>query len=160
MHTSDYFYVAVQYLYCHQVISGYSDNTFRPYNFTTRGQFSKIIVGAENWPIDTHGGPHFTDVLPGSTFYNYIETAYNKGVISGYADRTFRWGNNITRFQICKIVVTAERWAIDTTGGPHFTDVPPSNIFYGLVETAYNHHIIWDTPTTHSAEATLPQEAS
>ena len=59
---SDYFYTAVSYLSCAGVVSGYSDGTFRPYNNTTRGQLSKIIVIAEQWPIDTTGGPHFTDV--------------------------------------------------------------------------------------------------
>ena len=44
---SDYFYVPVQYLYCHGAISGYADNTFRPSNNTTRGQVSKIVVLAE-----------------------------------------------------------------------------------------------------------------
>src|SRR5262249_47373871 len=39
-----YFYVPVQYLYCHGVISGYSDGTFRPYNNTTRSQMVKILV--------------------------------------------------------------------------------------------------------------------
>ena len=62
VHPSDYFYVAVRSLYCRGVISGYGDNTFRPYNYTTRGQLSKIIVLAEDWPIDSTGGPHFTDV--------------------------------------------------------------------------------------------------
>src|SRR5206468_2086522 len=42
--TTEYFYEAVSYLYCAGDISGYSDSTFRPYNITTRGQLSKIIV--------------------------------------------------------------------------------------------------------------------
>ena len=41
------------------------------------------------------------------TFYGYIETAYNRGIISGYADGTFRPGNNATRGQISKIVYNA-----------------------------------------------------
>ena len=51
----------------------------------------------------------------------------------GYADGTFRWGNNVTRGQLCKIVVLAEGWAIDTTGGPHFSDVPPTARHWWLV---------------------------
>src|SRR5207247_2663610 len=82
VHPDDYFYEAVRYLYCNGVISGYPDNTFRPYNNATRGQLSKIIVLAEGWPIDTTGGPHFTDVPETHTFYEYIETAYNRGIIS------------------------------------------------------------------------------
>ncbi len=139
---SDYFYEAVHYLFCNGVISGYGDGTFRPYNNTKRGQLSKIIVLAEGWPIDTSGGPHFTDVPDGSTFYDYIETAYNHTVINGYQDGTFRPDNNITRAQLSKIIVLAQGWPTDTTGGPHFSDVSESNPFYGYIETAFNHGII------------------
>ena len=52
---------------------------------------------ARAWTIDTQGGPHFTDVPQSDTFYGFIETALNKGVISGYADHTFRPGNSATR---------------------------------------------------------------
>lgn len=142
VHSTDYFYQSVQYLYCEGAISGYSDNTFRPYNNTTRGQLSKIVVLAEGWSIDTTGGPHFTDVPATNPFYTFIETAYNHHIISGYADGTFRWGNNVTRAQLSKIVVSAEGWAINTTGGPHFTDVPQTDPFYSYIETAYNHAII------------------
>ena len=64
----DYFYDAVTYLSNHNVISGYSDGTFRPYNNATRGQLSKIVVLAENWPINTAGGPHFSDVQTSNRF--------------------------------------------------------------------------------------------
>ena len=142
MQPADYFYAAVGRLYCAGVISGYGDNTFRPYNNTTRGQLSKIVVLAEGWALNTQGGPHFTDVPASNAFYPFVETAYNRTVISGYGDGTFRWGANVTRGQLSKIVVLAEGWAIDTAGGPHFTDVPASNTFYSYIETAYNHAII------------------
>ncbi len=139
---NDYFYEAVRYLYCAGVVSGYADGTFRPYNNTTRAQLSKIVALAEGWPIDTTGGPHFTDVPISHTFYDYIETAYNHSIITGYQDGTFRPDNNVTRAQLSKIIVQAQQWPIDTTGGPHFTDVAVGNPFYGFIETAYNHGII------------------
>ena len=142
VHPTDYFYAAVQYLAAHGVIAGYADCTFRPYTATTRGQLAKIIVGAEGWTLDASGGPHFRDVPTTNPFYAFVETAYHHGVISGYSDGTFRWGANVTRGQLSKIVVMAADWAIDTSGGPHFRDVPPSNPFYGFVETAYHHNII------------------
>ncbi len=138
----DYFYEAVRYLYCMGAVSGYGDGTFRPYNVTTRAQLTKIIVLAEGWPIDTKGGPHFTDVPSSNPFYDYIETAYNHAIITGYQDGTFRPDNSVTRAQLSKIIVNAQGWPIDATGGPHFTDVPSSNPFYGFIETAYNHAII------------------
>ena len=139
---TDYFYQPVQELYCRGAISGYGDNTFRPYNNTTRGQLSKIIVLARGWPINTTGGPHFSDVPLDNPFYSFIETAYNMGVISGYGDGTFRWGNNITRGQLSKVIVLAEGWPINTSGGPHFSDVLPGDTFYSFIETAFNKGVI------------------
>jgi hypothetical protein len=138
----DFFYTAVRYLACRGAISGYSDGTFRPYNDTTRGQVSKIVVLAESFPLNTAGGPHFTDVDPANPFYPFIETAYNRALVSGYSDGTFRWGANVTRGQLSKIVVQAEGWPIDLTGAPHFSDVGTSNPFYAFIETAYNSGII------------------
>src|SRR5213079_2589610 len=102
----------------------YADNTFRPANDTTRAQLCKIVVLAEGWPLDTSGGPHFSDVPTDNPFYEYIETAYNRGAISGYDDHTFRPGSGVTRGQLCKVVVLAQGWAVTTAGGPHFSDVP------------------------------------
>src|SRR5262249_3933570 len=102
----------------------------------------KIVVFAEGWPIDTTGGPHFSDVPPTHPFYSYIETAYNRGIISGYSDGMFHPNDSTTRAQLCKIIVLAEGWPIDTTGGPHFADVPASHPFHGYIETAYHHEII------------------
>jgi hypothetical protein len=142
VHGTDYFYEPVRYLYCAGAISGYADGTFRPYNNTTRGQLSKIIVLAQGWPIDTTGGPHFSDVAPGSTFYSYVETAYNHGIISGYSDGTFQPGNNVTRGQLSKIVVLAMGWPLVTATTPTFSDVPAGSPFFAYVETAYCHQII------------------
>ena len=71
VHTTDYFYVPVQYLYCHGVISGYADHTFRPYVATTRSQMVKIVVLGFGLPIVTPpaGGYTFADVQPDFEFY-------------------------------------------------------------------------------------------
>jgi hypothetical protein len=139
---ADYFYTPVQYLTCHGAISGYSDGTFRPGANTTRGQLAKIIVLAENWSLVRPASAHFTDVPATSPFYPYVETAYAHGIISGYGDGSFRPGANVTRGQLSKIIVLAQGWATTTTGGPHFTDIAPTNPFYGVIETAYAHGII------------------
>ena len=86
--------------------------------------------------------PHFSDVPTTNTFYCYIETAYAQGIISGYADGTFKPGNNVTRGQLSKIVVGAMSWQLDCPAQPHFSDVPTTNTFYCYIETAYEHGII------------------
>jgi len=146
VHPSDYFYEPVRYLYCRGVVSGYGDGTFRPYNLTTRGQLCKIVVLAEGWPLYTPPTPTFRDVPTGHTFYSYVETAYDHRIISGYGCGTacleFRPENNITRAQLCKIVVLADGWAIYTPTSPTLWDVPDTHPFYNYIETAYAHGII------------------
>lgn len=130
------------YLWNQGVISGYSDNTFRPYDTATRAQMCKIIVVALKWPLNTTSGPHFSDVPKSDMFYGYIETAYNQGVITGYGDGTFHPNGSVTRGQLCQIVVKAMGWATNVINGPHFKDVLSTDAFYGAVETAFNHGVI------------------
>jgi hypothetical protein len=140
--SEDYCYDFAYNMGIQGIASGYSDGTFRPSNYTTRGQVSKMMVLAAGWPIDTSGGPHFTDVPVGSTFYDYVETAFKHHVFNGYDDGTFKPGDNLTRSQAMKILVRTMEWPIDTFGGPHFTDVPVGSTFYDYIETAYRHNVI------------------
>lgn len=139
---SDYFYDAVRYLYCNGAISGYGDNTYRPSNNVTRAQLTKIVVLANGWPVDTEGGPHFLDVPESNPFYTYVETAYRNLAVTGYSDRTFRPGNNITREQLCKVISLAEGWPLSWPPAASFRDVAVGSPFFTYVETAYCHGIV------------------
>ena len=89
---------------------------FRPNANITRGQLSKIVSEAAGYS-DTPGPQQFEDVLPGSTFYDWIWRLADRGIMSGYPcggpgepcnppdNRPyFRPGNNATRGQASKIV--------------------------------------------------------
>jgi hypothetical protein len=84
---------------------------YRPGNNVTRGQLTKIVVGAAQqvagWTLLTPATPTFGDVPAGNPFYSYIETAVCHGVLNGYSDGTFRPNNSATRGQIAKIVYNA-----------------------------------------------------
>jgi hypothetical protein len=139
---TDYFYEPVRRMVCRRVISGYPDNTFRPYANATRGQLTKIVVLGFNMSIYMPATPTFSDVAPDHPFYGYVETAAHEGLVSGYPDGTFRPFNNVTRGQLTKIVVEAAGWLPYTPPAATFSDVPPSHPFYVYIETAYQHHII------------------
>jgi uncharacterized protein YkwD len=142
VHTGDYFYDAVQYLYCAGAVGGYADGTFRPGNNTTRGQLSKILVIAMGWPLVNPPAPSFLDVPPGSTFYIYIETARAHGVLGGYEDGTFRPNAGITRGQLSKAVVLARGWPLQNPPSPTFIDVPAGSAFYTYIQTAVAHGVV------------------
>ncbi|MDQ3927641.1 MAG: S-layer homology domain-containing protein, partial [Chloroflexota bacterium] len=128
--SSDHYYEGVRYLYCAGAISGYSDNTFRPGNPTTRGQVSKIIVLAKGWSLNNPASASFWDVPRGSTYYTYVETAKARGVINGYSDGSFRLNDNVSRGQLAKIVATAQGWTLLDPATPSFADVPRGSTFY------------------------------
>ena len=153
---NDWFYGYVEYLYCHGIVNGYNTNPpcntgipcFKPENNTTRGQMAKIVVRAFNFTINVTGGPHFPDVAPGSTFYDYIETAYNLGLVQGYPDGTYGPNNNVTRGQLAKIIVNAAiiadpgHWTLEDPPANTFEDVPVGSTFFQHVETAASHHLV------------------
>jgi hypothetical protein len=58
------------------------------------------------WQINTSGGPHFSDVPPEQPFYAYIETAYNRQIVTGYGS-SFLPGNDTTRGQFAKMLSQA-----------------------------------------------------
>jgi hypothetical protein len=147
VHPADYFYMPVQYLSCQGIVSGYGDGSFRPYANTTRGQLAKIVVRAQGWPLVTPpSGPTFGDVPASHPFYAVVETAYAHGIIAGYTCGPgclqFHPGAAVTRAQLTKIVVLAQGWTLTAPAQPTFRDVPASDPFYRVIETAYDHGIV------------------
>jgi len=157
VHANDWFYQYVQYMFCSNVINGYHTSPpcsqpgttcFKPNNTTTRGQLTKIVVRAFAISIDTHGGPHFRDVQPGSTFYDYVETGYNLGLWGGYADGNFKPGNTVNRGQITKMVVNAailvdpSHWTLANPPTNTFQDVRVGSTFFRYIETAASHGVV------------------
>jgi hypothetical protein len=91
---------------------------FRPFYNATRGQLAKIVSNAAGFS-DTPPDQIFTDVLPESGFYLWIQRLASRGIMGGYQcggvgepcddqERPyFRSYNNVTRGQTSKIVAGA-----------------------------------------------------
>ena len=80
---------------------------YRPSLAVRRDQLAKIVVGAAGWPLINPPTGRFSDVTPGSTFYRWVETAAQQGILSGYSDGTFRPAHSALRGQIAKLVYGA-----------------------------------------------------
>lgn len=137
-----YFYDPVLWLACRGNVSGYADGSYNPYGPTTRAQLTKIVVGVYGWPLLNPTTAHFSDVPRNSTFYPYIETAYARGIISGYSDGTFQPSAAVSRGAISKIVILAAGWTVQNPASDHFGDVPSGTTFYSAIETAAAHGIL------------------
>lgn len=133
-------------------VEGYPGPTFAPDNLVTRGQFCKILVKGFEWTIPYPLGHHFQDVPPGSTFYDYVETAYGRNLITGYPCGGsgepciapnylpyFRLGNNVTRSQMAKMTSQAANFSDTAPGSATFSDVPVGSTFFPYVERLVKH---------------------
>ena len=76
------------------VVDGYSDGDFRPDDVLTRGAAAKIICNLILGPTTASAlaasTAPFKDVPVTNTFAGYITYCSQQGIISGYADGTFR----------------------------------------------------------------------
>jgi hypothetical protein len=165
------FYPYVEASYAAGVITGYpcggpgepcdpqNRPYFRPDNWVTRGQISKMaaIAFGFNEPVS---GQTFTDVPPTHTFYQYIERMARRGIIGGYSQPSqcptgvpcFRPSDNVTRGQACKIVDGArQQAALTPTTTPTSTPVPPSPTNTPVVPT--------NTPEAATPTATVTMVA-
>jgi hypothetical protein len=118
---------------------------FLPGNLITRQQLGKVIALGATVPANLQGAPHFADVPPNNTFYQFIEYAYNAGILSGYqcggpgeaCDNQhrpyYRPMNNVTRGQISKMVAEAFEFN-EPVEGQTFEDVPTDDTFYPYIE--------------------------
>ena len=157
--TGNTFYVAIHYLNCRGVVNGLDATHYGPAGTSTRGQFAKVVVLGFGTPLYTpSGGQDFVDVSPSYFAYVYIESGYHAGILSGFDPATctahglgtpcYLPNLPITRAQLTKLVVNAGGYTLITPQGGQqdFIDVPPSNVFYVSIETAYHNGIVHGYP--------------
>lgn len=153
---SSTFYSYVRCLACRGVMSGYPCGSmdepcpgtyFRPNVPNTRGQFAKIVSMSAGFNEDP-GGQIYSDVPPGSTYYQYINRLTRRGIVSGYPcphapddvctpgyPTVFRPNDAITRGQTAKVVANAAE-VIDPIASTQetYADVAASSTFWVFIE--------------------------
>ncbi|MGE7916289.1 S-layer homology domain-containing protein [Lysinibacillus xylanilyticus] len=80
----------------------------------------------------------FTDIDQYSSHYDNILKLYSQGAISGYADKTFRPNQNVTRGQAAKMLATVLNLDLKNVQDPYFKDVPQSSEYYKYVAALQN----------------------
>ncbi len=87
------------------VIDGYDDGTFRPDDAITRAEFTKLIVYMLGFKDLEYQSYSFSDVSSSHWAANYIQTAYDRGIIAGFEDGTFGPDQQVTYEQALTMVV-------------------------------------------------------
>ncbi|WP_340016878.1 S-layer homology domain-containing protein [Paenibacillus sp. FSL K6-1318] len=98
----------VQDLASRLIVEGTGENVFAPDRSITRAEFTAVLLrglGLHS-PISAEAAS-FKDVKTGSWYEDEVQTAVSYGLISGYADDTFRPNSEISRAEALTIVSRA-----------------------------------------------------
>ena len=102
---------AVDVMSAAKVIDGYTDGSFNPSATLTRGAAAKIICNLILGPTTASAlvadAAPYSDVPTTHTFAGYIAYCQKEGIISGYADGTFRPANTLTGYAFMKMLLGA-----------------------------------------------------
>ena len=111
---------AVDVMSAVKVIDGYAEGDFRPTATLTRGAAAKIICNLILGPTTASAlvadAAPYKDVPTNHTFAGYIAYCQKEGIISGYADGTFRPANSLTGYAFMKMLLGALGYDAATEG--------------------------------------------
>ena len=99
----DWFADSAVYVRDNGIMNGTSATTFNPNGTTSRGQIAAILYRAAGSPAAS-GGTDFSDVAETAYYASAVRWAAANGVVTGYADGTFRPNDPITRQQLAAIL--------------------------------------------------------
>ena len=89
------------------ILSGYSDQTFKPGDTITRGQMAKMIALGFNLTADKQS--NFDDVPQNHQYASYVDALFSTNVTTGKTATTFDLTGSVTRGQLASFVVRAEK---------------------------------------------------
>ena len=118
---------AVDVMSAVKVIDGYAEGDFRPTATLTRGAAAKIICNLILGPTTAGAlvadAAPYKDVPTNHTFAGYIAYCQKEGIISGYADGTFRPANSLTGYAFMKMLLGALGYDAEVEGytGPNWS---------------------------------------
>ena len=111
---------AVDVMSAVKVIDGYAEGDFRPTATLTRGAAAKIICNLILGPTTAGAlvadAAPYKDVPTNHTFAGYIAYCQKEGIISGYADGTFRPANSLTGYAFMKMLLGALGYKAEQEG--------------------------------------------
>ncbi len=129
----DWFAAYVEAGFEAEILSGYSDRTFRPYNYVRTEEAVAMLLRAYGVHPDENAGAHWYD--------NYVETAMQKNIAFGGDPVTI--GRPVTRGQFFDMLYRLD--TVQTQNLPAFTDP---------VSPEANQRVVQTTPTVRPAQNT------
>ncbi len=86
----------------------------------------------------------FSDVPAESALAGEVRKAVDYGLMNGYDNDSFGYGDSMTRAQFTAVLVRMMGWDTVTPQTPSYSDVPASHTWYSVIETAAAHDVAND----------------
>ncbi|MGN0135540.1 S-layer homology domain-containing protein [Anaerotignum sp.] len=138
---NDWFNLGVSTMENGGFVSGYDDGLFRPNGYITRAELATIISNFDDLEPATEN--KFPDV-EGHWAEKYINSAAEKGWLSGYDDGLFRPNQYITRAETMSMINRVLDRKVDEDGlhedAKQWKDNPEGKWYYYAVLEATNYH--------------------
>lgn len=96
---------AIGFAYNQGLFKGTSDTTFGPDDPMTRAMFVTVLGRLHGVQADNKAATPFTDVLKGQYYVGYVKWANANGIVKGTSNTTFSPDANVTREQICAMML-------------------------------------------------------
>ncbi|MGE5422161.1 MAG: S-layer homology domain-containing protein [Ignavibacteriales bacterium] len=126
-----------KYISSKNIMKGYPDGTFKPYNNITRAELAAMLVKAKGLKLNKPAKATFKDVKPSHWAYGAVETAVKDGLLKGYKDGTFRPSAKTTRAELSALLLSLTREQTPVVALPKDTkDVKPSHWARKLIAAA------------------------
>ncbi len=103
VHTYDWFYDDVKYVYDNGLMNGVSDTQFSPNATLTRAMIVTILYRIEGEPATRYNG-RFSDVPTGTWYTAAVEWAAQEGIVNGYDMLRYGPTDAVTREQMATIL--------------------------------------------------------
>ncbi len=143
------YFDSLAYLKRNGIITGYADNTFRPYQELSRSELVKTIVNAKReYPLALNYNNCFKDVKT-EWFAASVCLAKEKGWVSGYSDNSFHPIDVLTKAESLKMIMEAFEVKETPDSTPPlnlYADLDKDAWYYNYVKTALEKNLLDENP--------------
>lgn len=136
-------YKAVSFLKKYKVLNGYPDGSFKPDQVVTRVEAVKFILAAVNAELLSGKALPFKDTSSNEWYSDYVATAYERSIVNGYPDKTFKPSNTVNRAEFLKMLLVSMDLKVNPfVSRDVFNDVKKDSWYASYVKYAADKNLI------------------
>lgn len=155
-------YKQIQVLKKYGVVGGYPDGTFQPTRVVSRAEALKLIVIGSRLNVkkpEKGTKLPFYDLNLAEWYGDYVATAYQKKIVAGYSDNSFKPGNTVNKAEFTKMLLLALNIPVpEKITKSSYKNVSNNDWFAPYIEVANKKNLFSENTVTFDAEKGMTRE--